>query len=136
MQPLRALIRDNRRLALALLVMGFCLKALIPAGFMVTSSPDRVLTISICSDTTGSDEQLRIVIPGKDHTGGQSDTAQKGEPCAFGGVAHAAISGADAILLALAFAVILILGLAPTARIPFREVLYLRPPLRGPPAAA
>jgi hypothetical protein len=136
MQPLRALIRDNRRLSLALLVMAFCFKALIPAGFMVTSTPDRVLTISICSGTMGPDQQMQVVIPGKDHTGGQSDAAQKGEPCAFGGMAHAAISGADAILLALAFAVILVLGLAPTARLPFREVLYLRPPLRGPPAAA
>lgn len=136
MQYLRAMIRDNRRLALALLVMAFCLKALIPVGFMVTSSPDRVLTISICSGTMGLGEQMQIVIPSKHQTGGQNDTAQKAEPCAFGGLAHAAISGADAILLALAFAVILVLGLAPTARLSFHEIFYLRPPLRGPPAAA
>jgi hypothetical protein len=133
MQPLRALIRDNRRLTLALLVMAFCLKALIPAGFMVSSSPDRTLAISICS---GSMEQMQIILPGKEHSGEQGGSAQQGEPCVFGGLAHAAISGADAILLALAFAVILVLGLTPTVRLPLREILFLRPPLRGPPAVA
>jgi hypothetical protein len=136
MQQLRALIRGHRHLATALLVLALCIKAVIPAGFMVSASNDTVLTVTICSDSAGGLKQMQIVIPGKEQGGGHSDGAKKDGHCAFSGLSHAALGGADAILLALAFAFILVLGLAPTRRLPFRQFAHLRPPLRGPPTVA
>lgn len=135
MQPLRTLIRDHRKLALALLVLAFCIKAVVPAGFMVSTSADTILTVTICSNATGAPTEMQIVVPAKDK-GGHAGEADDGQQCAFSGLAKAAIGGADAFLLALAFAFILVLGLAPARRLPFGQVFYLRPPLRGPPAAA
>ena len=134
MQSLRALIRDYRRFALALLVLAFCIKAVIPSGFMVSASPDTMLSVTICSDASNGLEQARIVIPGTDRGSKHHEGARKGEHCAFSGLAKVAIGGADGALLSLALAFILLLGLAPLPRPPFGRTSYLRPPLRGPPA--
>lgn len=136
MQTLRALIRENRHFALALLVLALCIKAAVPAGFMVTASSDTVLTVKICSSSTSTPKTMQLVIPGDDQGGEHSDGANKGEHCAFSGLTKFATGGADVILLALAFAFILVLGLAPMQRLPFRQFSHLRPPLRGPPAVA
>lgn len=133
---MRALIREHRHFALALLVVAFCIKAVIPAGFMVSASSDTVLTVSICSDATNGLTQMQLVIPGKDRASSHSDPAKKDSHCAFSGLTQAAVGGADASLLALAFAFVLALGLAPTPHLPFRRLAHLRPPLRGPPATA
>jgi hypothetical protein len=79
---------------------------------------------------------MQLVIPGKESGSGHSDTAKKDGHCAFSGLTQAAVGGADASLLALAFAFVLVLGLAPTPRLPFQRFAHLRPPLRGPPATA
>ena len=50
MKPLRALIREYRHLALALLLVAFFIRAIIPAGFMVSTASDTVLSVTICSD--------------------------------------------------------------------------------------
>ena len=136
MQSLRALIRDHRHLALALLVLAFCIKAAIPSGFMVSASHESVLTVTICSDVSNGLKQLQIAIPGKGEGSDHSGAVKKGDHCAFSGLAKMAVGGADAFLLALAFAFILLLGFVPSARLPFGQVAYLRPPLRGPPARA
>lgn len=121
---------------MALFVLAFCIKALMPAGFMVSASADTVVTVSICSDATGGFKQMQLVIPGKGNSGGHADGTSKDGQCAFSGLGQAALGGADALLLAIAFAFILVLGLAPTQRLPFRQFAHLRPPLRGPPATA
>ncbi|OCC22509.1 hypothetical protein MB02_16345 [Croceicoccus estronivorus] len=136
MHNLRALIRKHRHLAMALLVLAFCIKAVMPAGFMVSSTGDTVLTVTICSESSSGLKQMQLVIAGKSHGGDHTDSAKKEGHCAFSGLAKVAVSGADAILLALALAFILVLGLAPTKSLPLRQFGYLRPPLRGPPAAA
>jgi hypothetical protein len=51
-------------------------------------------------------------------------------------MAKSAIGGADPFLLTLAFAFILVLGLAPSRILPARPVPHALPPLRGPPAGA
>ena len=136
MQFVRALIHDNRRLFLALVVLAFCIKAAIPAGFMVSGSSDTTLSISICSDASNGIKQMTLSIPGKHQGSGHSNSEQKGGHCAFSGLAKVGVSGPDAVLLALAFAFILLFGLAPARRLPFREAAYLRPPSRAPPATA
>ena len=134
MQSLRALIREHRHVAMALLVLAFSIKAVIPAGFMVSASSETVLTVSICSDASNSLKHMQLVVPGKDQGSSHSDGAKKDSHCAFSGLAKVAVGGADVLLLALALAFILVLGLAPAPRLPLRQFAHLRPPLRGPPA--
>lgn len=138
MTRLRALIREHRHLAIALLLLAFCIKAVIPAGFMVASTPDRFLTVTLCSDGTGF-KTMQLLIPGKDagnrdQRGQHSDQTKPDDRCAFSGLAQVAIGGADAFLLALAFAFLLVLGFAPVRRAPFLRIPHLLPPQCGPPA--
>ena len=136
MQPLRAFLDCRRRHALVLVVLALCIKALMPAGYMLSSSPDKVLTITICSDVSQGLQQMQLTVPGKPAGSDHSEAAAKADHCAFAGLGHGAIAGVDGFLLALAIAFILVLGLAPSPRLPLGEVAHLRPPLRGPPAAA
>ena len=136
MKPLRALIREYRHLALALLLVAFFIRAIIPAGFMVSTASDTVLSVTICSDASAGLKQMQLVIPGKKPASGHSDGMEKAQHCAFSGLAKAAGGAGDAALLALAFAFILVLGLAPVRHLAFQRTSSLRPPLRGPPAAA
>ncbi|WP_159643373.1 hypothetical protein [Sphingorhabdus sp. 109] len=101
---------------------------------MISDSNDRLLTITFCSDGSGDGKTLQLVIPGKESE--HSNSANKGEHCAFSGLAKVATGGADEILLMMAFAFILVLGLAPLQRQSNLQFFYLRPPLRGPPAVA
>lgn len=121
---------------MAFLVLVLCIKAVIPAGFMVTASADTVVTVSICADTSGGFRQMQLAIPAKEQAGHNGDSAKQGGHCAFTGLAKVAVGGADAVLLAMAFAFLLVLGLGTTQSLPSRQFPYLRPPLRGPPATA
>lgn len=137
MHRLRLLILAHRQFAYAILVLAFCIKAVIPAGYMISSSKDLVLSVSICADATGGGvKQMQIVLPGKDQGSHHSDNARNEGQCAFSGLANAAISSASSFLLALAFAIIVVLGLAPDRSGPIAQFARARPPLRGPPAAA
>lgn len=120
---------------MAVLVLALCIKATVPAGFMLTSQDGVVLTVTLCSDGTGERQQVKIVVPGRtDQRGDHSDPDGKNGQCAFSALSHAAIGGTDPILLAVALVFILLLGLAPAPGRPRRPIAYLRPPLRGPPA--
>ncbi len=132
MIALRALLRARCHLALALVVLALAARLLVPAGIM-PGSGDRVLTVQICADATGLPKAQLLVIPGKPAP--HEDSSAKGT-CAFAGLAAPALSGADPVLLALALAFILSLGLALAA--PALPVRYPRfqPPSRGPPAFA
>lgn len=136
MSALRAFLRDHRRLAVLLLALALLVKALVPAGFMLASGA-RVLTVEICADPSGTRMTKQIVIPadGKSHQS-PGDHAKADGACAFSGLHMAALGGADAALLTLALAFILLLGFAPQAPPLAAEPAYLRPPLRGPPLHA
>lgn len=135
MSSLRALTHRYARLALVLVVLALAIKALVPPGYMISSTGERFLTVTICSDASGTPKQMRIAIPYKDETGnGHAEAADKSQPCAFSGLGHAALGGADPVLLAAALAFILLVGLAPLRTPPARDIAFLRPPLRGPPS--
>ena len=137
MTRLRALICDHARLTLVLVALALAVKALVPAGFMLSAGGDRFLTVTICSDASGSPKQMQIAIPGKQAAGGdQSDMADTGPVCAFSGLGHFALGGADPVLLATALAFILLIGIAPIPALSLRDIPFLRPQLRGPPASA
>jgi hypothetical protein len=121
----------HRRLALGVVLLAVLIKALVPAGYML-SDKGHVLTVAICGDASGQALTKQIVLP----SDGKSDHAKAEPGCAWGLLAMAALHGADVLLLALALAFILALGLAPIRPAPPSRGAYLRPPLRGPPAFA
>lgn len=135
MSSLRALSHSYARLTLVLVVLALAVKALVPAGYMMSSHGERFLTVTICADASGTKKQMRIAIPDKNETGSDhSEAAGKSQPCAFSGLGHAALGGTDPILLAAALAFILLVGFAPLRAPPARDIPFLRPPLRGPPS--
>lgn len=136
MTALRALIRNHRTLAVLLFMMTLSMKALVPSGYMIGGS-SKTFTIEICSESLGDHTTRQIAIPmdEKSHDG-QDDHGKADSPCSYSALSMAALSGADASLLVLAFLFILALGLAPTVLAPVERIAHLRPPLRGPPVAA
>lgn len=132
MTALRALLFDNRRLALGLVVLALLIKALIPAGYMLSDRAGHVLTVTICGDASGQTLTKQIEVPSQ-NTG---DHAKAEASCAWGLLAMAALGGADVLLLAAALAFILALGFAASRAAPRPRRAYLRPPLRGPPIFA
>lgn len=135
MRCLRALIRDHARLTLVLLALALAVKAVVPTGFMLSAGGDRFLTVTICSDASGTSKEMQIAIRGKQDKGGDhSDVAAKATHCAFSGLGHSALGGADPLLLAGALAFVLLVWLVRLPALPRRDLPFLRPQLRGPPA--
>ena len=132
MPAFRAFFRTHHRLALALVALAMVIKALVPAGYML-SDKAHVLTIAICADASGGQTTKQIVVP---FDGKSAEHAKAEGTCAWGTLVMAALGAADVLLLALALAFILALGLAPSRPAPPARAGYLRPPLRGPPAFA
>jgi hypothetical protein len=135
MRGLRATIRNHRSLALLALVLAFLIRAALPAGYMVAAAPSSMVTIAVCSDAGGAHKVVQLAVPPKQGERSKGQSSKDGT-CAFSAVAKSALGGADPVLLALAFAFILVLGLAPSRVLPARAVPHARPPLRGPPALA
>lgn len=135
MPSLPTLTHRYARLALVLVVLALAVKALVPAGYMISATGERFLTVTICADASGTPKQMRIAIPDKDETDSDHfEAADKSQPCAFSGLGYAALGGADPVLLAAALAFILLVGFAPLRAPPARDIPFLRPPLRGPPS--
>lgn len=137
MHPLRAFIRGYRGLAIALVALALCIKAFVPAGYMVAPG-SKVITIQICADTQGTHLARQLAIPTKaghpleDRAGhGKSDGT-----CAFSALAFASLAGVDAVILAAALLFIFCFGLQPVMATNIRPARYQRPPLRGPPLPA
>lgn len=135
MHSLRALFRQFRLAAMALLVLAFLAKAAIPAGFMVAHQADKILTVTVCADASGGHLTRQIAIPMKEGQGkhAPSPSDSKDGSCLFSSLSMAAFGGLPPALLALALALAALLGLAPLSRLTFSASRNLRPPLRGPP---
>ncbi len=134
MRLLRSFLRDCPRLAMLLLAAALCMKALVPAGFMVEAHSS-VISVTICGDRAGVNanravaEAIRDKLPipfGDRHGADQS--------CPYAGLAMASLGGADAPLMVLALAFALALAFLPMGQMALRQAGWLRPPLRGPPA--
>jgi hypothetical protein len=108
------------------------MKALVPAGYMIGSNT-HLLTVEICADSQGLHLTRTLPVPGENQP---ADHAKSDGHCGWGVLAMSALGGADLALLALALAFILLLGMAPAKPIREARKQHLRPPLRGPPAAA
>ncbi len=133
---LRSLIHDQRRLALLLVLCALFMKAWVPSGYMVGSA-SKTMTVQICADGKGPALSRQISIPMKQGLPDPSGEHGKMDgQCAFSLLSMAGLAGTDSIQLALAFAFILLLGFAATIWTQPARFTHIRPPLRGPPAAA
>lgn len=132
---MRAFFLKHRSMALMLVLVALCMKALVPTGYMVGSS-SKTLSIEFCSDGLTQTAAKQIVIPMKDdadRSSGEHDGA-KGD-CAFSALSMASLGGAQPDLLADALVFIQATGFAPQPAPALQSSFDLRPPLRGPPAA-
>lgn len=129
MKTLRAFFLRHRHMAAVLVMAALCMKALVPAGYMLGEGK-RVLTVEICADSIGQRIVKQITVPQSGHDT-QKDKADS--PCHFTALGHAALGGADPVQLALALVFIMAMGFVAVPRPAPRRVSYLRPPLRGPP---
>lgn len=133
MFTIRALILDHRKLALLLLVLALCVKALVPAGFMVERKA-MVLTVSICADGLGARTTQKMVIPMESNPASHGGEQSKRDgSCAFTSLGAGALAAVDAPLLAVAMLFILALGFTAVAQRQFVTPVRLLPPAQGPP---
>ena len=138
MQTLRSLLCGHRWLATLIVVAALCVRAVVPAGFMVGTegaAASRHITIQIC--TGGEMRAMTIALPSHNAAGGEkSAKTSHDETCAFTALSMGALGGVDLVLLALALAFALLLGFLPVRVVELAASFHLRPPLRGPPLSA
>lgn len=138
MSPLRTFFRTHRRLAGLLFALVLVSKIFIPSGYMPLATGDG-LVLMVCSGMAPSPSSMTTAMPGMPGMAGQQHE-QKGDkaesPCSFAGLSAPFVAGADPVLLAIALGFVLAFGwrALPRLALPYRQAL--RPPLRGPPAAA
>lgn len=133
MSRLRRLLFARRHAALWLIAAALLARALIPAGYMIDTSGGG-LAVTLCSGT--GPMTMAMPIPAGHGDGHDADRHKAEPPCVFASLVAPALASADPILLALAIAYI-VAAFARTVRAPRVEPRpRLRPPLRGPPAAA
>ncbi|OCC25538.1 hypothetical protein MB02_02580 [Croceicoccus estronivorus] len=141
MPILRAFFQTHAWLAASLLALALCMKALVPAGYMIgNASPDStVLNVQLCTASLDGPVSHQIVIPqdeknaapGSQDDGGH-DKSHNGV-CPYTALSMASLSGADAALLAVALLFILALGFAKVRSPRVERPAFFTPPLRGPP---
>jgi hypothetical protein len=131
---LRRLLLAHRHVAALICLAALALKLVVPSGYMFASEHGRI-TVTICSGVAG--KTMTMEMPGMQdgHPGhGKSKEHGKEMPCAFSSLTAQALAGADPILLLIAIAFVMALGLRSPPRSVQRQTPYLRPPLRGPPS--
>lgn len=136
MRSFRSSILGQPFFVTLLLAMALCVKALIPAGYMI-SADSKTFTVGICSDGMGAAKTITMTVPmesGK--SGAPADKGATDSPCAFSVLSTAMIGGANAPLLALALLFILALGFLPPSALLRVGAVRLRPPSHGPPSQA
>ena len=112
------------------------LKLLVPTGYMIDSDHGRI-AITICSGVAPA--TMTMDMPGMhgdmpDH-GKSKDHGKAEMPCAFSGLSAALTGAIDPIQLAALIAFVMAIGLSPVVLPAPSRRIYLRPPLRGPPAS-
>lgn len=137
MTDLRRLL--HRRPSLVAFVLGavLLLKLLVPTGYMPVAAGNGTITIQVCTGMQDAPRVMQMIVPGlPDRAGDHQQPTKSATPCAFSGLAMPMLSGADALLLAVAIAFVMALGSRARA-LPLPQRPYrLLPPLRGPPATA
>jgi hypothetical protein len=128
----RVFLKEHRWLALWLIAAALAVKALVPAGYMLADSGSKTLTMAIC-DGNGPATMTIDVPLDPDHAKAPDSGKQDGG-CAYAGLGHAMIGGADPVLLLAAIAFLLALGFAPAPQPVLRRRAFAQPPSQGPPS--
>lgn len=136
----------QRHLALLILGAALLLKLLVPTGYMIDASDGR-LSVIMCPGVApqpaepaamhgamGGHHQAMADHGAPTHHDGSGQHGQVEMPCAFAGLSAAALGAIDPIQLAALIAFVLAIGLAAVVPPAPVRAVYLRPPLRGPPA--
>jgi hypothetical protein len=130
----RVFLKEHRWLALWLIAAALAVKALVPAGYMLAETGGKTLTMAIC-DGNGP-ATMTIDIPMDPDHAKKPDSARQDGGCAYSGLGHAMLGGADPVLLLAALAFLLALGFAPAATPVLRPRAFALPPAQGPPTHA
>jgi hypothetical protein len=127
----------QRGLAALLCAATLLLKLLVPSGYMIGGERGRV-TIELCSGIAPAATTMDMAgMSGDGHGHGHSRDHGKAEmPCAFAGLAAASLGAIDPVQLAALIAFVMAAGLSAAMSPAIVRHGHLRPPLRGPPAAA
>jgi hypothetical protein len=136
---LRRLLLEHRALAMWLAALALAVRLLVPAGFMVGSVDGRPV-LQLCSGFGPVAVATAAPMP-MAHGGGhhdrdshrESDRPATDMPCPYAGLAQAATTPVDPVLLVLAIAFAMALGVRATRWPALRDRSHLRPPMRGPP---
>lgn len=144
----RRLLLTHNALAALVIAVALLMKAVVPAGFMPMLVDGRVV-IALCSGFGPVPPIAAASSMAGMHHGAAMDEAHGGhdrkddgqhdnkpQPCAFSGLNAPSLAGADPVVLAIAIAFVLMLGLRIIVALPVRRAARLRPPLRGPPVIA
>ena len=129
MQTRHRQLVKHRFTAALIIAAALLMRLIVPTGYMLDASHGAI-TVELCSGTG----PMRMVMPGTAHPDGGKDHSKAEQPCAFAGLAAPALGGADPILLAVAVALIMAAASRSVASAPPVRRVFLRPPLRGPPA--
>ncbi len=131
---MRTFFRQHPLLAVWLVALALLVKAVVPSGFMASVSAEGIV-VQLC--TADGMQTVLLTADGqiKSPDSSQPDRGQDA-PCAFTGHGAPLLSGADPVLLAVAIAFIMLLGLQPVKTLRLPQPFFLRPPAIGPPLNA
>lgn len=131
MFALRRLVLRHRHAAMLLLALALLAKMVVPVGYMPTVA-GKTLTLAMCNGA----EPVTISIPTDGGDNGKASHEAKDSPCAFSALGAQALAATDPVVLAAALIFAFVFALFALPLPPLRRISHLRPPLRGPPAAA
>ena len=133
---MRAIIPKQRSLLMVIFALALLVRAVIPAGFMVSPSSLK-LTVQICADGAPGQTSIQVEVPlSKGGQRDKSDHGQKSGPCAFSALSMASMAQDHRPLSIVALATIIATIITNGAPHLQQQAHHPRPPLRGPPLFA
>lgn len=137
MTALRRFLSHHRWLALSIVAAALLLRVLVPAGYMMARTAGGI-TIELCSGLAAPGPAMPLsaaTMPGMHHGSEKPAGHARAEmPCAFATLAASSLAAADPLILTAAIAFVLAAVFRPGTARRVTRPLFLRPPLRGPPA--
>lgn len=133
---IRNLLRDHRSLAMLVVALALCVKAIVPPGYMLGSGAGgKAFTVQLCYGGF-EHRSIDVAIPasGKESSGKPGHDSMPDAHCPYTSLGMAADGSIDLPLLAIALAFIIAAGFAPRCLALPKRAGHIRPPLRGPPS--
>jgi hypothetical protein len=133
MTAFRNIIFSFRYFALWVFALALCVKAFVPAGYMVDRNA-MILTVVMCADSQANVVTREIIIPIKSTNDSQQSEHRKIDGhCAFTSLGFCPLEAVDAALLAAGLLISLILAYLVATKQHFSALSWLMPPAQAPP---